>query len=206
MRFGAKPILLVGQVLIVAGLVLFAISPVQSSYLGDLLAPMLLLGVGAGLSFPSLMGLAMSSATQQDSGLASGLVNTSLQVGGALGLAVLATLSSHPHRQPAGERHLARRSPDQRFPPRLLDRRRPGHRGGRDHDAGPSLRAGDRRGRGPRSELELEGEPASGKRPNPAFLDRRPRALSSSSSSRWRSCLLARLGRPRARPVAARSP
>ena len=55
---------------------------------------MLLLGVGAGLSFPSLMTLAMSGATQSDSGLASGLVNTSLQVGGALGLAVLATLST----------------------------------------------------------------------------------------------------------------
>jgi MFS family permease len=94
MRFGAKPVLLVGQALIVVGLVLFAVSPVHSSYLGDLLAPMLLLGVGAGLSFPALMGLAMSSATQEDSGLASGLVNTSLQVGGALGLAVLATLSA----------------------------------------------------------------------------------------------------------------
>jgi MFS family permease len=94
MRFGAKPVLLVGQALITAGLVLFALSPVQSSYLGDLLAPMLLLGLGAGLSFPSLMGLAMSSATAEDSGLASGLVNTSLQVGGALGLAVLATLSA----------------------------------------------------------------------------------------------------------------
>jgi EmrB/QacA subfamily drug resistance transporter len=94
MRFGAKPVLLVGQALIAAGLVLFALSPVQSSYLGDLLAPMLLLGLGAGLSFPSLMGLAMSSATAEDSGLASGLVNTSLQVGGALGLAVLATLSA----------------------------------------------------------------------------------------------------------------
>ena len=94
MRFGAKPTLQVGLVLIAAGLVLFALSPVHSSYLGDLLAPMLLFGVGAGLSFPSLMGLAMSSATQEDSGLASGLVNTSLQVGGALGLAVLATLSS----------------------------------------------------------------------------------------------------------------
>jgi MFS family permease len=55
---------------------------------------MLLLGVGAGLSFPSLMTLAMSGATPSDSGLSSGLVNTSLQVGGALGLAVLATLSS----------------------------------------------------------------------------------------------------------------
>jgi EmrB/QacA subfamily drug resistance transporter len=94
MRFGAKPVLLVGQVLIVAGLVLFALSPVHSSYVSDLLAPMLLLGLGAGLSFPSLMGLAMSSATAEDSGLASGLVNTSLQVGGALGLAVLATLSA----------------------------------------------------------------------------------------------------------------
>jgi EmrB/QacA subfamily drug resistance transporter len=94
MRFGAKPVLLVGQVLIVGGLVLFAIAPVHSSYVSNLLAPMLLLGVGAGLSFPSLMGLAMSSATAEDSGLASGLVNTSLQVGGALGLAVLATLSA----------------------------------------------------------------------------------------------------------------
>jgi EmrB/QacA subfamily drug resistance transporter len=94
MRFGAKPTLLSGLVLIVAGLVLFASSPVHSDYLADLLAPMLLLGIGAGLSFPALMGLAMSSATQEDSGLASGLVNTSLQVGGALGLAVLATLSA----------------------------------------------------------------------------------------------------------------
>jgi EmrB/QacA subfamily drug resistance transporter len=94
MRFGAKPTLLVGQVLILGGLVLFAIAPVHATYLTDLLPLMLLLGVGAGLSFPSLMTLAMSSATQEDSGLASGLVNTSLQVGGALGLAVLATLSS----------------------------------------------------------------------------------------------------------------
>ena len=55
---------------------------------------MVLLGVGAGLVFPSLMTLAMSAATPEDSGLASGLVNTTQQVGGALGLAVLATLST----------------------------------------------------------------------------------------------------------------
>jgi MFS family permease len=55
---------------------------------------MVLIGIGAGLSFPSLMTLAMSGATESDSGLASGIVNTSLQVGGALGLAVLATLAS----------------------------------------------------------------------------------------------------------------
>jgi MFS family permease len=55
---------------------------------------MLLLGSGAGLAFPALMTLAMSGATPSDAGLASGLVNTTLQVGGALGLAVLATLST----------------------------------------------------------------------------------------------------------------
>ena len=55
---------------------------------------MLLFGCGIGISFPSLMTLAMSGATQEDAGLASGLVNTSAQVGGALGLAVLATLSA----------------------------------------------------------------------------------------------------------------
>jgi hypothetical protein len=55
---------------------------------------MILLGAGAGISFPALMTLSMSGATPADAGLASGLVNTTLQVGGALGLAVLATLSS----------------------------------------------------------------------------------------------------------------
>ena len=56
--------------------------------------PMVLIGLGAGLGFPALMTLAMSGATPSDSGLASGLVNTSVQVGGAVGLAVLATLAT----------------------------------------------------------------------------------------------------------------
>ena len=55
---------------------------------------MVLLGFGIGACFPALMKLAMSGATQSDAGLASGLVNTTAQVGGALGLAVLATLSA----------------------------------------------------------------------------------------------------------------
>jgi MFS family permease len=55
---------------------------------------MVLIGLGAGLGFPALMMLAMSGATPTDSGLASGLVNTSVQVGGAIGLAVLATLAT----------------------------------------------------------------------------------------------------------------
>ena len=94
MRFGARATLMPGLVLIVAGLLLFARAPVDASYAADLLPAMVLFGLGAGLVFPSLATLAMSGATQSDSGLASGLVNTSLQVGGAVGLAVLATLAS----------------------------------------------------------------------------------------------------------------
>ena len=93
-RFGARATLIPGLALIIPALLWFARTPVDASYAVDLLPSMILLGIGAGLSFPSLMTLAMSSATQSDSGLASGLVNTSLQVGGALGLAVLATLST----------------------------------------------------------------------------------------------------------------
>ena len=94
MRFGAKTTLLPGLVLIVIGLLLFAQAPVDGTYARDVLPALILFGVGAGLSFPALMTLAMSGATPEDAGLASGLVNTSAQVGGAPGLAVLATLSA----------------------------------------------------------------------------------------------------------------
>ena len=89
-RFGAKATLLPGLTMVALALIWLTRVPVGASYLTDLLPSMLLLGVGAGLSFPSLMTLAMSGATESDSGLASGLVNTTMQVGGALGLAVLA--------------------------------------------------------------------------------------------------------------------
>jgi EmrB/QacA subfamily drug resistance transporter len=94
MRFGARTMLRPGLILIAAGIALFARAPVGGSYVTDILPVMLLFGVGIGVSFPSLMTLAMSGATKEDAGLASGLVNTSAQVGGALGLAVLATLSA----------------------------------------------------------------------------------------------------------------
>ena len=94
MRFGARTLLFPGMVLIVIGLVLFSLAPVDGSYVRNVLPVMLLLGLGIGVSFPALMTLAMSGATQADAGLASGLVNTTAQVGGALGLAVLATLSA----------------------------------------------------------------------------------------------------------------
>jgi EmrB/QacA subfamily drug resistance transporter len=94
MRFGARQTLIPGLVLILGALLWFARIPVEASYAVDMLPAMILFGIGAGLAFPSLMTLAMSSANASDAGLASGLVNTSLQVGGALGLAVLATLST----------------------------------------------------------------------------------------------------------------
>jgi EmrB/QacA subfamily drug resistance transporter len=94
MRFGARGTLLPSLGFIGAGLLLFAQTPVDGGYVRDILPAMVLIGLGAGLGFPSLMTLAMSGATPSDSGLASGLVNTSVQVGGAIGLAVLATLAT----------------------------------------------------------------------------------------------------------------
>jgi EmrB/QacA subfamily drug resistance transporter len=93
-RFGARRTLLAGLVLVAIGLALFTLAPVDGEYVVHVLPVMLVLGLGIGVCFPALMNLAMSGATQEDAGLASGLVNTTAQVGGALGLAVLATLSS----------------------------------------------------------------------------------------------------------------
>ena len=93
-RLGGRATLLAGLVLVAAGLILFRGAPVNATYLVNLLPAMVLLGTGAGLAFPSLMTLAMAGATEEDSGLLSGLVNTTQQVGGALGLAVLATMST----------------------------------------------------------------------------------------------------------------
>jgi fucose permease len=119
MRFGARTLMLPGLGLIAAGLALFATAPVDGgAYLSHVLPVTLLVGTGAGLCFPALMTLAMSSATPQDAGVASGLVNTTAQIGGALGLAVLATVSASrtsalmaEHRPPAaaltGGYHLA---------------------------------------------------------------------------------------------------
>jgi EmrB/QacA subfamily drug resistance transporter len=93
-RFGAKSVVLFGMFLIGAALLVFTQAPADGGYAQHVLPALVLLGAGAGTCFPALMSLAMSGATPQDAGLASGLVNTSAQVGGALGLAVLATLSA----------------------------------------------------------------------------------------------------------------
>jgi EmrB/QacA subfamily drug resistance transporter len=94
MRFGPKAVLIPALVALAAALLLMARTPVDGEFVADLLAPMTLMGLGAGLAFPALMSLAMGDVDMEDSGLASGLVNTSVQVGGAIGLAVLATLAT----------------------------------------------------------------------------------------------------------------
>ena len=93
-RHGAGLTLLPGLGLVTAGLFMFARVPVHGRYLPDVLPVMLVLGSGVGLAFPAVMALAMSSATERDAGLASGLINTTVQVAGALGLAVLAALAT----------------------------------------------------------------------------------------------------------------
>ncbi|MCP3799209.1 MFS transporter [Allokutzneria sp. A3M-2-11 16] len=93
-RFGARRVLIAGLGLIFAGMVLLSRAPIDAGFVPDVLPAMLALGIGFGTAMPALMVLAMSDATPEDSGLTSGLVNTTAQVGGALGLSVLAVLAA----------------------------------------------------------------------------------------------------------------
>src|SRR3954454_19719615 len=97
-RLGDQPTLVLSLVILTAGLLLMTRLPVAGSYAVDVAPAMVLTGLGAGLGFPALTGMAMSTATPADSGVASGLYNTTVQVGGAVGLAVLSTLATgRPH-------------------------------------------------------------------------------------------------------------
>ncbi|MDQ3850705.1 MAG: MFS transporter [Actinomycetota bacterium] len=93
-RLGFKPVLMVGLGLIAVGLVWFSRVSVGGSYAVDVLGPSLLAAVGLGLAFVPVTIAAVSGISARESGLASGLINTSQQVGGALGLAVLATIAN----------------------------------------------------------------------------------------------------------------
>ncbi|HEY3195091.1 MAG TPA: MFS transporter [Candidatus Dormibacteraeota bacterium] len=92
-RFGAWAMLIAGQVVVAAALAMVGFGPTSPNYMTHLLVPMALLGLGGGLSFPALTMIAMAGVHPMDSGLASGLLNTTGQVGGAFGLAVLTTLA-----------------------------------------------------------------------------------------------------------------
>jgi len=94
LRFGIRPPLTVGLLLAALGLVLFAGAPVDGSFVVDVLPSMILLGIGAGMAFNPVLLAAMSDVEPTEAGLASGLVNTSFMMGGALGLAILASLAA----------------------------------------------------------------------------------------------------------------
>ncbi|HEX6701858.1 MAG TPA: MFS transporter, partial [Gaiellaceae bacterium] len=94
MRFGIRRPLAVGLLLAAVGLALFARAPVGGSFLVDVLPSMILLGFGAGMAFNPVLLAAMSDVEQSEAGLASGVVNTAFMMGGALGLAVLASLAA----------------------------------------------------------------------------------------------------------------
>src|SRR3954470_5867177 len=93
-RFGFKPVLVSGLLTTAAGLVWFSQVHVDGSFLGDILFPSLLAAVGLGLAFVSMTVAAVSGVEPHEAGLASGMINTSQQIGGALGLAILATVAN----------------------------------------------------------------------------------------------------------------
>jgi EmrB/QacA subfamily drug resistance transporter len=94
LRFGIRPPLTAGLLFATLGLVLLARAPVDGSFATDVLPSMILLGLGAGTAFNPVLLAAMSDVEPTEAGLASGLVNTSFMMGGALGLAVLASLAA----------------------------------------------------------------------------------------------------------------
>ena len=94
MRFGIRTPLAVGLLLAAVGLALFGRAPVDGTFVIDVLPGMILLGLGAGIAFNPVLLAAMSDVAPSESGLASGVVNTSFMMGGALGLAVLASLAA----------------------------------------------------------------------------------------------------------------
>jgi hypothetical protein len=94
LRFGIKQPLNFGLLFATIGLLLLARAPVDGSFVADVLPSMILLGLGAGIAFNPILLAAMNDAPQSDSGLASGLVNTSFMMGGALGLAILASIAA----------------------------------------------------------------------------------------------------------------
>jgi len=94
-RFGPRPVLLAGLLLLAAGLLLLSRAPVAPSYPADLLPALVIMGLGVGVVVPSIIMLSMAGAGPRDSGLVSGFTNTAQQAGAALGLAVLAAVAAN---------------------------------------------------------------------------------------------------------------
>ncbi len=152
MKFGLRMPIALGLGLAAAGLLLFVRAPVGGDFVTDVLPSMILLGFGAGLAFNPVLLAAMSDVEPTEAGLASGIVNTSFMMGGAVGLAILASRRGFPDVSPGGLGRAACRRPGRRLPPRVPDRgdlRRGGRGDGRDASAlvrrAAARRAGARR-------------------------------------------------------------
>ena len=102
---------------------LFARAPVDGNFLVDVLPAMIVLGFGAGIAFNPVLLAAMSDVAPEEAGLASGVVNTAFMMGGALGLAVLASVAASRTGHARGERATAARRAERRLPRRLRRRR-----------------------------------------------------------------------------------
>src|SRR4029450_10785192 len=109
MRYGIRGPVAIGMLLVALGLALFARAPVDGSFVVDVLPSMVILGLGVGMAMNPVLLAAMSDVEPSESGLASGLVNTSFMMGGALGLAVLASIAASraDGSSGSGEDHLA---------------------------------------------------------------------------------------------------
>jgi MFS family permease len=108
-RLGTRTPIIAGLLLVAAGLALFAHAPVGGRFLTDVMPSMVLLGIGAGMALNPVMLAATSDVAPEHAGVASGLVNTAIQMGGALGLAILASIASSEttHLTVAGNTHSA---------------------------------------------------------------------------------------------------
>lgn len=117
-KFGPKPFMVIGALLSAAGLAWLTLTDIQSTYLGSILGPMLVFGMGMGLQFVSLTLMALSRVPDQESGAASGLLNATQQVGGSLGLSILVTVFGTASSTEAGKvvpAFLAQASPAERL-------------------------------------------------------------------------------------------
>jgi MFS family permease len=93
-RIGVKPVMVIGMATLTAGLVYFTQVSAGGSYVADLLPGFLLIGVGIGFSFVPISIAALAGVQPAEAGLASGLINTSQQIGGAIGIAALSTIAT----------------------------------------------------------------------------------------------------------------
>ena len=187
MRFGIRRPFFAGLLLAGAGLALFVRAPVHGSFSVDVLPSMILLGFGAGIAFNPMLLAAMSDVAPEESGLASGLVNTAFMMGGALGLAVLASLAASR----TNSLHLDRAQPSdgarRRLSPGVPRRRCVRSRRGGARRCAPPREAARRGGRGlrraGRRRVGRGGGPSSQVR-RESLRGARPAATRPSSSKR----------------------